>query len=55
MKELDTKLRDSVPCNLKMDLDKLVEEMTPEQIAALPDGSILRAVYFAKNRLGPFY
>jgi len=50
MNELSTTLRDSPPCNLTIDFDKLVEEMSAEQIASLPDNSILRAA--AKNGFG---
>ena len=54
-RKLDTKLRDTICPDMKIDFDKLVDEMSQEQIAALPDNSILLVVFFAKNRLGPFY
>ena len=47
---LSTTLRDSIPCDLIIDFDKLVKEMSAEQIADLPDNSILRAA--AKNGRG---
>lgn len=43
MRELDTKLKDNIYTDIKIDFDKLVKETSKEQREALPDDSILLA------------
>ena len=49
MNELNLTLVDSVSYDLIIDFEKLVSEMSSEQIAALPDSSILLAAYESLN------
>ena len=51
MNKLNLTLRESTPpCHLIIDFDKLVKEMSTDQIISLPDNGILRAA--AKNGFG---